>query len=368
MYPLPRAPCCPPAEAGTDAPRATLPSSRLSLHRGRFVNHRTSFLHIRLLLAFGMVAAAATLAAQATEPAVPVVLSTDVGNEIDDQWAIVSLLTDPGFDVRGILSAQAPSLPSLSAHASYRLLRQVVERRLGLAVHPPLLEGASVALVNATTPRPSGAASFLVEESKHYTSEHRLNVVVIGAATDAASALLMDPAMADRVRIVAMAFHNLQPDGANEYNEANDPEAWRVLLASHVPIVVGTGDVCKQYLTLSYANAQAMLQGKGAVEDWLWSDYRDWYFRSVMPLRSQDLSRGWTIWDLITLAYLRGEASATPVPRPALDSSGKFVTSTSSAPMESIQSVNTVRLWREFSTNLKSYEATHRVDADVPAF
>lgn len=41
---------------------------------------------------------------------IPVVLSTDVGNEIDDQWALVYLLTQPRFDVKGLLSAHAPTL------------------------------------------------------------------------------------------------------------------------------------------------------------------------------------------------------------------------------------------------------------------
>jgi hypothetical protein len=36
---------------------------------------------------------------------IPVVLSTDVGNEIDDQWAITYLLLQPRFDVLGVMSA-----------------------------------------------------------------------------------------------------------------------------------------------------------------------------------------------------------------------------------------------------------------------
>ena len=84
---------------------------------------------------------------------IPVILSTDVGNEIDDQWAIVWLLTDPAFNVRGILSAHAPSLPDPSAHATFRVLEDVVERRLGIVEHPPLLEGSSLPLASSRAPR-----------------------------------------------------------------------------------------------------------------------------------------------------------------------------------------------------------------------
>src|SRR5690349_1644127 len=45
----------------------------------------------------------------------PIFLSTDVGNEVDDQWAIVYLLTNPAFETLGISSAHAPTLPSPSA-------------------------------------------------------------------------------------------------------------------------------------------------------------------------------------------------------------------------------------------------------------
>lgn len=295
---------------------------------------------------------------------VPVVLSTDVGNEIDDQWAITYLLTQPGFEVRGLLSAQAPSLPDPSAHRSLAILRDVVEHRLGLREHPPLLEGASVPLQDEKTPQPSAAASFLVEASKPFTPENRLNVVVIGAATDMASALLLDPTMADRVRVVAMAFRNLTPDGAHEYNEMNDPEAWRVLLAARVPLVVGTGDVCERYLSLNYGAAEALLHGHGPVAGWLWGEYQDWYYRNVKPLRINDFSKSWVIWDVITLAYLRGLATAETVPRPLLDARMTFQQSEGPAAgrtMQAITAVQTERLWAEFVGGLDEFRNRQKV-------
>ncbi len=294
---------------------------------------------------------------------VPVLLSTDVGNEIDDQWAIVFLLTQPSFEVRGILSAHAPSLPDPSAQSSYRILQDAVEHRMGLAEHPPLLEGASLPLENATTPRTSAAAKFIVEESKSFSPERRLNVVVIGAATDMASALLLDPTLADRVRVVAMAFKNLSPGGAHEYNEENDPDAWRVLLASRVPLVVGTGDICQRYLSLNYAQAKQLLGGHGPVAEWLWREYQEWYYRVVKPPRVADFSRSWVIWDLITLAYLQGLATAETVPRPVLDASMTLRPGGQAGDLQNITVVDQARLWAKFTEGLDRFEATHRVPA-----
>ena len=89
------------------------------------------------------------------------VLSTDVGNEIDDQWTITYLLLQPRLDVLGVMSAHAPSLPAPAGHASYRILVDVVEKRLGMSTHPPLIEGGSLPLENAKTPllEPGGQVS-----------------------------------------------------------------------------------------------------------------------------------------------------------------------------------------------------------------
>ena len=297
---------------------------------------------------------------------VPVVLSTDVGNEIDDQWAVTYLLTDSHFDVRGILSAHAPSLPDPAGHSSYLVLRDVVESHLGLREHPPLIEGGSVPMVDATHPQPSAAVRFLIEASAGFTPEHRLTVLTIGAATDVASALLSDTTLVDRIRVVAMAFKTLQPGGATEFNVQNDPHAWQAILRSKVPLVVGTGDVCRATLSLNLAQAQTLLAGHGAMGAWLWDDYRKWYFRQVKPLRVADYSKSWVIWDMITLAYVRGFATTASMPRPILTDGMQFDQATGGGTLENITGVNTPALWKEFLTDVDRFQETRAVPAFGP--
>lgn len=150
----------------------------------------------------------------------PVILSTDVGNEIDDQWAIVYLLTSPEFEVLGIVSAHAPTVSPPAAHMTYRILLGVVENRLNMTTHPPLFEGANLPLEDLKMPRPSPAADFIVQASKPFSKDNRLTLLMIGAVTDAASAILADPSIVDRIRIVAMGFKSW-PDGGDEFNVAN---------------------------------------------------------------------------------------------------------------------------------------------------
>ncbi len=300
--------------------------------------------------------------AQSPGPApTPVILSTDVGNEIDDQWAIVWLLTDPAFDVRGILSAHAPSMPDPSAHTSFRILRNIVEQQLGLTVHPPLLEGSSLPLADRATPRPSAATDFLLAQSRGFTPEHPLTVLVIGAATDVASALITDPTLGQRIRVVAMAFRSLGPGGANEYNEQNDPRAWQVLLHAEVPLTIGTAEVCERTLGLNFAQARDLLANHGRVAAWLWQEYQTWYFANVKPLRVPDFSKPWVIWDIVTLAYVRGLATATPQPRPELDDSMNFRPGKPGATVNVITTLDTARVWHEFFDHLDRFEQTHGI-------
>lgn len=289
---------------------------------------------------------------------VPVVLSTDVGNEIDDQWAIAYLLMSPEFETEGILSAHAPTLPDPSAHYTFEVLQDEVERRLNMHIHPPLVEGGSVPLTDVKTPQPSAAVDFLVSVSRKYSKDNRLNVVVIGAATDIASAILTDPGIADRINVVAMGFKDLSPAGGQEYNVQNDPKAWQVILRSAVPVTIGSGDVCRKDLSLSFEQAAALLSGHGEIAQWLWSEYKLWYFQHVKPLRVNDFSKPWIIWDIITLAHLRQLTGSKQVGRPAL-SDELSLSETHNGQAVWIESVDAQRLWREFIANLDQYTETH---------
>jgi inosine-uridine nucleoside N-ribohydrolase len=289
----------------------------------------------------------------------PVILSTDVGNEIDDQWAIAYMLTNPdAFDVRAIISAHGPSLPDPSAHATYEVLLDEVERRLGLLHHPPLFEGSSLPLADKQTPRSNAGVDYIVQTAKQFSSENRLTVLTIGAATDVASALIQDPSLAQRIRVVAMGFKSLA-EGGHEYNIENDPKAWQVILESDAPVVVGAGDVCRRDLAMSFDHAKALLAARGPVGAWLWREYQAWYFRNVKPLRKNDFSKPWVIWDIITLAYLQRMTKQDEIERPHLRDDLSFEKTNRNAKLTWITSVDSARLWNDFAAKLDAYQRTH---------
>ncbi|MBV9759123.1 MAG: nucleoside hydrolase [Acidobacteriaceae bacterium] len=288
------------------------------------------------------------------------ILSTDVGNEIDDQWAIAYLLVNPSFDVLGIVSAHAPSLPAPSAHATYEILKDEVEHHLGMATHPPLFEGSSLPLADIRTPRPNSGADFIVQVSKRFSKDRRLAVLTIGAATDVASAILQDPDIADRIEVVAMGFKNLT-DGGQEYNVENDPKAWQVILGSRVPVTIGSGDVCRRDLALSFEAARKLVSGHGPVGAWLWSEYQAWYFRFVKPLRVNDFSKPWVIWDTIVLAYEQGMTTQKIIPRLHLADNLSFEHVKTGETINWITAVDSAAMWSDFLAKLDKYQQTHTI-------
>lgn len=288
-----------------------------------------------------------------------VILSTDVGNEIDDQWAIAYLLASPELNVLGIISAHAPSLPAPSAHSTYLVLRDEVENRLGLRDHVPLFEGSSLPLHDTHTPQPNSGTNLILDQSRNFGKENRLVILTIGAATDVASAILQDPTIVDRISILAMAFTNRSVSGGKEYNVENDVKAWQVLLNSDVPLTVGSGDVCRAYLALSFGQAKELISGHGPVGAWLWGEYQTWYYRTVKPLRVNDFSKPWIIWDIITLAYVKGMATGETLPRPRLEDDLSLRLATSGKTMTWITAVDSKRMWTDFVDQLDDFQRHH---------
>ena len=197
------------------------------------VTHSLCLWLVCLIILFSSAVASFGFEINGVSERVPVVLSTDVGNEIDDQWAIVYLLLQPKFEVLGVMSAHAPTITAPAGRTSYRILVDVVENRMGMRRHPPLIKGGSEPLEKAVTARRSPAVDFLIRTSRRFSKEKRLTVLMIGAATDVASAILLDPSIVDRIRVVQMGFTNEQ--GGNEFNIANDVHAVQAILNSNVP-------------------------------------------------------------------------------------------------------------------------------------
>jgi hypothetical protein len=204
----------------------------------------------------------------------PVVLTTDCGAEVDDQWALVHLALSPELDLRGIVTTHAPNLAEPAAEASARAAhRDARPHRQGCPASGDRRFEPSAARRRAPAqPR----VEFLLDQARGRSAEDRLVVVVIGAATDVASALRTDPTFADRVTIVAMAFERLA-QGRRSLERQERCAGVACPPRSNAPIVVGDGAVGKRHLSMTVAKARSLFEhaarrarpSRNLLEGWL---------------------------------------------------------------------------------------------------
>ena len=55
----------------------------------------------------------------------PVVVTTDCGAEVDDQWALAHLALSPEIALKGVVTTHAPSLKRPAAESSAKAAREV---------------------------------------------------------------------------------------------------------------------------------------------------------------------------------------------------------------------------------------------------
>jgi inosine-uridine nucleoside N-ribohydrolase len=283
------------------------------------------------------------------EARTPVILTTDCGVEVDDQWALTHLALSPRIDLRAVVATHAPGHP---AEAAARSARDVLAR-LRLPKMPPVVAGSGVPLDDRQTARRNPGVELILRESQTAgVGGAPVVVLAIGAATDVASALLADPTLERRIRVVAMGFPG--PDGGEEWNVKNDVKAWQVVLGSGVPLVVGDGTVCKRDLALSAEAARRRLDGTGPAGQALVGLLDGWLRERREVVKAvTGAPDAWPIWDQVTVAYLLGLAEGREVPRPAMRDDMTFDRSRPRGSITWVSAVRTDDLWSDLAACLR---------------
>lgn len=166
------------------------------------------------------------------------IINTDAKNEADDQFAIVHALLTPRFKIKGIIAAQFEKTASMmnrkdTMQQSYDEIQKVLSI-MDLQGQVPVYKGAAKALESETEPQISeGAEAIVLEALKD--DPLPLYVVFLGPLTDMASALLMEPSIADKLTVIWIGGGHY-PEGGWEYNLLNDIDAANVVFDSKVEL------------------------------------------------------------------------------------------------------------------------------------
>lgn len=290
------------------------------------------------------------------------IIDTDAKNEVDDQFAVSWALRSPDrFQVDAVYAAPfshdcfkilagTPSVenvggvtytedPGVGMEASYKELIKLYNL-LGENPEGNVFRGSKAYISDVGGPVESEAARDLI--SRAMSSEETVYVAAIGAPTNIASALLMEPELVKKIVVIWLGGQPLHYAHGIEFNLIQDIEASRVLFNSGVPLVLIPCMSVASMLTLTKPEVEQLLCGKNEISSYLsqivldaFGDaasassmatmFRHSYLATredrddayLLKFQTNHVANSRIIWDIATIAFLKNPGWTTSV----LDSS-----------------------------------------------
>jgi inosine-uridine nucleoside N-ribohydrolase len=186
-------------------------------------------------------------ALSATAERQKVIVDTDIGDDIDDAYALTLALHSPELEVLGVTTAWGNT--ALRAQLAARLIAASGANKIpvvaGIPTHSKSNFSQRAWAAAGPAPAHNNAVDFLLAQARRYP--HQITLIAIGPLTNIGAAIDRDPAafrLFNRVVLMGGSIHcgygnpraTPPPPPQPEYNIASDPGAARKLLASGVPI------------------------------------------------------------------------------------------------------------------------------------
>jgi purine nucleosidase len=171
-------------------------------------------------------------------PRARVIILNDLAGDPDGLFATVHALLSPSTEVRAIIGTLGGTINPADTRTAEEAQAKAVQilTLMGLAGKVPTYAGSNTKLMNASTPVKSAGAAAIVSEAMRTDNNKPLYVTVGGSLTDVASALIMQPAIADKFTLVWIGGAPY-PAGGPESNFSEDPIAAQVVFnSSKIPI------------------------------------------------------------------------------------------------------------------------------------
>jgi inosine-uridine nucleoside N-ribohydrolase len=168
-----------------------------------------------------------------------VIVNTDAKNEADDQYAIVHAVLTPSFDLHGIIPAHYGTRKTATSMQESHDETVKLLRLMGLEGDVHVADGASGAIADESTPVDSPGAQLIIAEAMQ-DDPRPLYIAFYGPLTDMASALLLEPRIAERnVRVIWIGGGQWRIQSLERYprRQCGDEVAGRAVAgaAEHLP-------------------------------------------------------------------------------------------------------------------------------------
>lgn len=228
------------------------------------------------------------------------VLDTDTYNEVDDQFALSYAIASPErLNLQAVYAAPFFNDRSSGAEDGMERSYEEIVRLLGKMNRSSenfVFKGSREFLKDAYTPVDSPAARDLIARANMREDNDPLYVVAIGAITNVASAILMDPGITKKIVVVWLGGNPISYPHTTEFNLSQDVHAARVVLDCGAPVILVPCMGVASHMLTTVQELESCIGGKNAICDALvelFSAYEKDHF-------------GWAkeIWDVSTIGLL----------------------------------------------------------------
>ncbi len=268
----------------------------------------------RLGLVLGLALFSFLLPAVAAQPRVPVILDTDIGDDIDDTWALGLLLKSPELDVKLVVGDHGKPQYRTKLLAKFLETAGRTDIPIGIGLDTRVHGGGRQATWVADYPLnrypgkiyPDGVQA-IIDTILH--SPEPVTLIAIGPLPNVAEALRREPRIAGRARFVGMHGsvrrgygNSAQPQA--EYNVKEDVPACQRVLSAPWDITLTPLDTCG-LIQLKGADYARVLRANDPICRAIIENYRLW----LEPQhKAQAESHSSTLFDTVAV-YLAVEQS-----------------------------------------------------------
>lgn len=251
------------------------------------------------------------------EGRVQMVLDTDAYNEVDDQYAIAYALNScEKLDVQALYAAPfyaTPFFPPVNGEErakspadgmekSYQEILHVLDLMNRHDMDSRVYRGSDRFMQQSGSIVQSDAAEDLVRRALAMPEGQRLYVAAIGAITNVAAAILMEPAILNKIVVIWLGGHAPWWKDNAAFNCMQDPFSAQTVFDSGVPLIHIPAMGVTSHLQASGAELEKNLCGKNELCDYLYDCTKYW----ASGLRG---TANWskTLWDISAIAWLVGD-------------------------------------------------------------
>jgi purine nucleosidase len=228
------------------------------------------------------------------------VLDTDTYNEIDDQFAVVYALLSPNrLKVEAIYAApfhnKRSSGPADGMEKSYQEILRLLSK-MDMSPNGLVFRGSADYLKDTNRPHRSEAAMDLIDRAMK-TDVTPLYVAAIGAVTNIASAILIEPEITKHIVVLWLGGNPFYwPNNQGAFNLVQDLNSSRLIFDCGVPLVHIPCFGVTSHLLTTMPEIERYVEGQGAIGDYLAKIFREYH--------AEHFAYSKVIWDISAIAYL----------------------------------------------------------------